>query len=175
MTKSGSRRFSAVGTVMKSSNFNWTDIGVKLYTRIQFLVASAEIGEMVDTQDLPTLQEMGIHLCLRPPTNPSTSRASKLFLEHVFQIHPFLSISTVTGVSQFLTCTFPSRLPRLILWNAKITFRTGKSDCLKPFIGFLLRRENWISFVSGVQCHFQQCVLSPSVRILHALAELTCL
>ena len=57
---------------------------------------------MVDTQDLPTLQETGVHLvstlsCISP-ASLSITNASSFSLLNNFQFHLFLFIPTVTGI-----------------------------------------------------------------------------
>ena len=58
---------------------------------------------MVDAQDIPTLQEGGIHLVstssLSPPTSPSVTDSLRSSFLSNFQFHPFPSIPTVTVIA----------------------------------------------------------------------------
>lgn len=112
-----------------------------------------EVTELVDTQDIPTLQESGIHLVssssLSPPASPSITDALRSSFLSNFHFHPFPSIPTVTvivHVYMYSQLCFLSPWP--VLPNVRMMLQACKSDFLKPFLSFSLsREENWISLL----------------------------
>ena len=109
---------------------------------------------MVDTQDLPTLQETGVHLVstlsCSPPASLSITDASSFSLLNNFQFHLFLFIPTVTGIVHVSMDSHLSFLsPWPILCDAIMMFQRCWSDFLKLFSSFSLSRiEHW-SFCHG--------------------------
>ena len=132
---------------------------------------------MVDTQDLPTLQETGVHLVSTlsriPPASLSITNASSFSLLNNFQFHLFLFIPTVTGIVHVSMDSHLSFLsPWPILCDARMMFQRCWSDFLKPFSSFSLSRiEHWSFLPWHVEHPGPDVILSSVPMLLLSLQQ----